>query len=94
LPNFAAGDFWVLAAGPSADNYEWAVISAGQPDTKGKDGGCYSKAGLWIFTRDPTAQNGYANLQALELLRTKGVSQDKLMDVAQRGCTYEGMKRK
>merc|ERR1740138_1714598 len=37
LPNVLAGDYWVVAAGPSPSNYEWAIVSGGQPTEPGAD---------------------------------------------------------
>ena len=31
LPNALAGPYWVVAAGPSPDRYEWGIVSGGQP---------------------------------------------------------------
>uniref|UniRef100_A0A7S4B5I5 Ecp2 effector protein domain-containing protein n=1 Tax=Chrysotila carterae TaxID=13221 RepID=A0A7S4B5I5_CHRCT len=56
-PPVGYGPYWVIAAGPSPDNYEWALISVGQPNLAGTDG-CITgtgdnDGGLWIFTRSP-----------------------------------------
>lgn len=96
LPNALAGDYWILGAGPSPDNYEWAVVSGGKPTRKFADG-CTTKkngingSGLWIFTREPTgpeAERGVA--AALDVLREKGYATSQLIDVPQEGCTREG----
>jgi lipocalin len=61
LPNFLAGDYWVVAAGGlDAGQYDWAVVSAGQPTVQYPDG-CTTKetgingSGLWLFTREKDA---------------------------------------
>lgn len=38
LPNFLGGPYWVVAAGPSADSYDWAIVSGGQPKKHYPDG--------------------------------------------------------
>ena len=93
LPNLAAGDYWVLAAGPSPSNYEWAVISGGQPTVQ-YDDGCTTKedsnanAGLWLFHRKPVAPS--ADVVAMkQLLSGMGFTLTRLKPVAQDGCTYD-----
>lgn len=38
LPNILAGPYWVIAAGPTYDNYEWAIVSGGPPTVRYQDG--------------------------------------------------------
>ena len=38
LPNLFGGDYWVIIAGPSSDNYQYAVVSGGQPLVQYPDG--------------------------------------------------------
>ena len=41
LPNALAGPYWVVAAGPSPERYEWGIVSAGPPTVPAPDGsGC------------------------------------------------------
>lgn len=49
LPNLLAGDYWVVAIGPSPASYEWAIISAGQPTVQYKDG-CTTKTTVCVPT--------------------------------------------
>jgi len=103
-PFDTAGPYWVIAVG---EQYDWAIISGGQPsevisDGKDeKDGSvkCTTKesgtngSGLWLFTREPVASD--AKIQLMESkLEAMGVSTSKLLSVAQKGCTYEGMQLK
>merc|ERR1740130_901497 len=60
LPNALAGPYWVVAAGPSPDRYEWGIVSGGQPTIPVADGsGCTTTedgingAGFWLFSRSP-----------------------------------------
>merc|ERR1711871_496904 len=79
LPHFTYGPYWVVAAGSSkpnaTDNYEWALISGGQPtiDTGSgcKTGDGVNGAGLWVFTRDSVRNN--ATVSAVrEIAKAKG----------------------
>lgn len=96
LPNYFAGDYWVLDLGVDQEGqYEWAVIIGGQPKEYGEDGKCTTKtsgtnnSGLWLFSREPVASK--ANLDAmLQVLDRNGISATKLLDVNQAGCNYEG----
>eukprot|EP01062_Namystynia_karyoxenos_P056853 TRINITY_DN47781_c0_g1_i1.p1 TRINITY_DN47781_c0_g1~~TRINITY_DN47781_c0_g1_i1.p1 ORF type:complete len:256 (+),score=112.27 TRINITY_DN47781_c0_g1_i1:79-768(+) len=98
LPNALGGDYWIVAAGPSADNYEWGLVSAGQPSVE-RDDGCTTpvecsgvsatKCGLWMFARKPIAEQ--ATMDALAAAAKKaGISTDLLIDVPQAGCSYAG----
>ena len=88
----ARGPYWILAAGPSADNYEWALISGGQPTHKAA-GGCrtgtgVNDSGLWIFTRKPERDDAVvAKLRAVA--QQQGFDISVLNDVTQAGCTYK-----
>jgi len=94
LPNLLAGDYWVVAIGPSPASYEWAIISAGQPTVQYKDG-CTTKttgtngAGLWLFTRDAMPSKDVVPMMRQQLV-TMGYTLDQLIDVPQQGCTYQG----
>lgn len=93
LPNIFGGDYWVVDAGPSHNNYQWAIISGGQPTEHYSDG-CTTKvngingSGLWFFTR---LQNPNNTLLELISNRAKnlGFTLQKLNDVEQKGCLYK-----
>ena len=92
LPNLFAGEYWVIVAGPSSDNYQYAVVSGGQPRVQYHDG-CTTRndsmnnAGLWLFTRE---QNPSKNLVEFLMNKTKdkGYTLSLLNDVQQNGCLY------
>eukprot|EP00948_MAST-09A_sp_MAST-9A-sp1_P001755 g1755.t1 len=93
LPNVFAGDYWIIAAGPSPSNYEWAIISGGQPTEKYNDG-CTTKttgvngSGFWYFTRKQVAsEETIAQMDAAA--KKQGFTLSQLHDVAQDGCTYD-----
>jgi len=93
----SGGPYWVLAIDDV--NYEWAVVSGGQP-TKviTEEGGiqCTTKetgtngSGLWLFTRSPIPAKGVVNVME-QKLRDMGVATDHLLPVQQAGCTYRDM---
>lgn len=94
IPNFLAGDYWVIAAGPSADRYDWAIISAGSPTVQYPDG-CTTKltgtngAGLWLFSRKPIADP--ADIETMRrMLVDAGYTLSQLLPVPQDGCSYDG----
>ena len=94
LPNSFAGDYWILAVGK---NYEWAVVSGGKPTVQYSDG-CTTKeegingSGLWVFTRKQTDEASVK--EALNVLKAKGYTTQRLVRVAQEGCKYEGARIK
>jgi len=98
LPQALAGNYWVAAAGPSPDNYEWAIVTAGQPNIEKSDGctvddTCTNPAqfscGLWFFARKPVAEKEVmAALMAAA--KKKEISTQLLLDVDQTGCQYDG----
>jgi hypothetical protein len=98
LPNFLAGNYWVVEAGPAPDNYEYGIIIAGQPTVQNSDGcttpstcsgpsqtGC----GLWVVTRSPAVHPEQASMLE-DLLHKKGISTQDLITVDHTGCKYEG----
>ncbi len=93
LPNIFAGDYWVIAAGPTSNNYEWAIISGGQPTVK-YDDGCTTKikgsngAGFWYFSRIPIA-NEFVIKQLDNIAINKGFTLSQLHSVVQENCTYD-----
>lgn len=94
LPNVLAGPYWIIGAGPTASNYEWAVVSGGQPSVEYPDG-CTTKtsgtnnAGLWIFSRSPVLNEKYMK-DAEAVLKEKDYSMSQLLEVKQDGCKYKG----
>lgn len=94
LPNFLAGPYWVIAAGPTQKHYEWAIISGGPPTVVQPDGNCTTKttgtngSGLWLFTRSPVDTTATAQMETI--LQNKGYSTSLLLPVQQTGCKYEG----
>ena len=91
LPSFLYGPYWVVAAGPTPDNYEWAIISGGQP-THDTGNGCttgsgVNNSGFWYFSRDPVADPSVIDM--LERIAvSKGFDTSVLNVVQQDGCTY------
>ena len=94
LPDFFAGDYWVIAAGPSRSNYEWAIVSGGQPTpslVKGRTDKriCVGK-GLWPFSRSKERNQTQIDLQ-LSIVNEVGISPLLLNPVIQTGCLYSDM---
>ena len=92
LPNFFAGDYWVkIDAGPSSDNYEYAIISGGQPTVQLKDGCTTSTNGTngsgFGFFRQQNVNNTLINFMN-NLAREKGFSLMLMNKVTQKGCVY------
>lgn len=85
------GPYWIVGIG---ENYEWLVISGGQPRNEYNDG-CTTNinntnnAGLWILSREPVISKKNMK-QAFSLLTYKGYTLSQLIPVAQIGCTYKG----
>merc|ERR1712194_212718 len=102
LPNVLSGNYWVAAAGPTPDNYEYALIVAGQPSVQKSDG-CTTpdtcnnpaefKCGLWMFTREPKASAVVMDM-LMAAAKEKQISTQLLIDVDQSGCNYDGMEIK
>merc|ERR1712224_1105690 len=47
LPNIFAGPYWVLTVGEDADgDYEWTIVSGGQPTVQYPDGCTTKKTGV------------------------------------------------
>ena len=106
LPNALAGPYWVVAAGPSPERYEWGIVSAGAPNVPAPDGsGCSTSeegindAGFWLFSRRPIISE-----QQLEDIRTvarmNGYTLNNLRPVLHMDpatgdlCQYEGARIK
>lgn len=94
LPNVLAGPYWVLAAGPSPSNYEWAVVSGGQPTEQYADG-CTTKetgtngSGFWLMSRNPIA-TGAVMQQLRNVAQGLGFTLSRLHKVPQAGCMRQG----
>merc|ERR1719410_747526 len=97
LPESFAGDYWVVQAGPSQDNYEWAIISAGQPSVKLSDGcttptNCFGPAqaqcGLWLVTRKQVADAATMTTLA-EVAKEQGISLQQVVDIDHTDCGYD-----
>ena len=92
LPNIFAGDYWVIDAGPYHDNYQWAIVSGGQPSVKYPDG-CTTKkdsinnSGFWYFTRESLPN--YKIIEKMNnISKNKGFTLSQLNFVNQSGCLY------
>lgn len=99
LPNFLAGDYWVLGLGLRADSsYEWALVSGGQPDRQYEDG-CTTRedratgAGLWLLSRDQILSDA-SMAAAKEVAASQGVTWSRMIDVPQASCEYSGAQLK
>ena len=93
-----AGPYWVLGLG---ENYEWAIISGGQPEeirnTVDGDVFCTTDtgtsffstngSGLWLFSRTPVASEETIAAMESKLTELK-ISTDALQAVPQDGCSY------
>jgi lipocalin len=97
IPNFLAGPYWVIDAGPSNNNYTWAIISGGSPTVVYPDGNCSTSlhgingAGLWLVTRTNNIDAiGYYVTLMRERLRELGYTVSQLEKVRQIGCNYTG----
>ena len=92
LPNIFAGDYWIIDAGPKSNDYQWAIVSGGNPTQQYKNG-CTTKtntinnAGLWLFTKIQVANQTIINYM-LNKLKTVGFKTDLLNNVTQYGCKY------
>lgn len=86
LPNILAGPYWVVAAGPSPEHYTWGIVSGGQPDVPGADGGCSNTeegvngSGFWLFSRTPVlGESELADIRTVA--RMNGFSLGRLRQV-------------
>ena len=95
LPNVLAGPYWILAAGPSSDNYEWAIVIGGQPSVRVSNTTCTTKisginnSGLWLFSRKTILPQDDLK-QLYNILESKNISSSQLIDVKQENCQYNG----
>jgi len=92
LPNVFAGDYWVIAVGPNSNNYQWAIVSGGQPTVQYEDG-CTTRndtvnhSGFWFLTRNQTVNNTLLEIM-LDVAKQKGFTTSQLNNVKQIGCKY------
>jgi len=102
LPNILSGDYWVAAAGPAPNNYQYALVIAGQPTVQKSDGcttpdTCSNPAdfrcGLWLFTREPSPSPA-VHAELMSVMKAKGISTQLLLPVDHTGCSYEGFEIK
>ena len=93
LPNALAGPYWVIALGGESSDYEWALVSGGEPNEPVEDGCSTSLtdlngSGLWIFSREQVlAPEKLA--EARQAALDAGFSLSQMISVPQMGCTYE-----
>lgn len=92
LPNIFAGDYWILLAGPCGDNYQYAIVSGGQPNKKYKSGCSTSiktinESGLWILTRNQTVSDDLIE-DMITFLVKNGITTSLLNKVEQKKCIY------
>eukprot|EP00294_Goniomonas_avonlea_P008849 CAMPEP_0114559610 /NCGR_PEP_ID=MMETSP0114-20121206/11013_1 /TAXON_ID=31324 /ORGANISM="Goniomonas sp, Strain m" /LENGTH=407 /DNA_ID=CAMNT_0001745091 /DNA_START=9 /DNA_END=1232 /DNA_ORIENTATION=+ len=101
LPNFLAGDYWIIAVGDetgenaSAERYEWAVVSGGQPTVEYSDGcttketGTYGGVGMWIFSRQPVANQSVVDLARAAMVK-QNITLSRLHPVDHTNCSFAG----
>ena len=93
LPNKFAGDYWIVDVGPTNSNYEWAIISGGQPTEEYPDG-CTTKkkgeneTGFWFFTRNQNPNNTLIEFMG-KRAKEKGFTISQLNKVYQKNCIYK-----
>jgi lipocalin len=99
FPNFLrnGSNYWIVAAGTWEDlagvdltvsgrAYDWAIITTGQPESKGTDG-CYSDGGMWLFSKVPNPAD--VAVDAIEVIaKDLGLDTSKWLPVEHDGCTY------
>lgn len=95
LPNILGGPYWIVSVGPSSDNYEWAIVSGGNPNVRIDNQTCTTKqrgvngSGLWIFSRKQVLDDITLH-HVRDILTKKGISTSRLLNVTQKGCNYTG----
>lgn len=91
LPKLFYGPYWVLLAGPDSHDYEYALISGGQPtiDTGNgcKTGNGVNGSGLWVFSRTQVAPQSQIDM-VLNAAADMGFDTSVLHPVEQEGCNY------
>lgn len=106
IPNFVRGsrtNYWVAAVGtynqlltlalePASEQYEWAIITTGLPESVGDDTTkCYSDGGMWFFSRRPVPPVGYVE-ELTAIAASLGLDASVLLPVNHDGCEYENQK--
>jgi len=88
-----SGPYWVVAAGgfKAPEEYEWAIVSGGQPDKEGENG-CRTGTGIngsgfWLFTREQQRNETLVNAMRT-IASDKGFDLTVLNDVEHEGCSY------
>lgn len=95
LPNVFGGPYWVVYAGPYSNNYQYAIVSGGQPSVRIDNYTCTTKlngfinSGLWIFSRERVLDNNTLGFLRNILIK-RGISTRNLLNVTQLGCNYTG----
>jgi len=87
VPKLFAGPYWVVAYDETEG---YALVSGGQPDEVGQDGGCttgsgINNSGLWIFTRSQTRNDALID-QVRAIAKTAGFDTSVLNDVDHTSC--------
>lgn len=107
VPTSLGGDYWVVAFEP---NYEWAIVTAGQPDQEGAcedDSLCTLREECKIGFL-PCVGNGqglwfftrerFPQAEVLEAMEAKaaelGICTANMKDVVHEGCLYQGINLK
>lgn len=87
-----------MATGPTASDYEWAIITGGPPTQQGRTNGTCTLPqrtsslngngeGFWLFFRSPTPSQ--ADINAVrDVASSKGLDLSVLVPVPQAGCQY------
>ena len=95
LPNIFGGPYYILAAGPQPELYEWAIVIGGQPTVNMGNNTCttsedkINNSGLWLLSRTPQLAEEKIEMMK-EILLQRNVSTQLLKPVVQEGCQYEG----
>lgn len=95
LPNILGGPYYILAAGPETDFYEWAIIIGGQPTNYVGNNTCttyedqINNSGLWLFSRKPQLVKEKIE-KMKQILQQQNISTQLLKPVVQQGCEYRG----
>jgi len=94
-PSIFGSPYWVVGLGKSDDGneYEWALVSGGNPIVK-YDDGCttrsgYFNSGLWILSRERILSESQLQ-DARAMLEDMGYTLSQLKPVNQTGCSYAG----
>ena len=95
LPNLFAGPYDIVAVGPETYQYDWAIVIGGQPTEYVGNNTCttsqdrINNSGLWLLSRTP--QLDEKSIQKMyDILTQRNVSTQKLKNVSQIGCQYDG----